>query len=134
MNERVVFIGVIVVLVAVLGLAGGYILFKNNPQTTLTDVNNSTSGNNSTSSGSNSPQTTSQSSNNSGNNNGGYISASQAMSIANSILEGHNLKATGATLIQSNPHPYYKVSLYDTKNNIYGGTVNIDAITGEQIE
>ncbi len=141
MNERMVFIGVIIVLVAVLGVAGGYILFKYNPHTALTSVNNSTADNNSTSSGSNNPQTNSQSSSNIGNNDQGqsntpnadYISASQAMSIANSIIEGHNLKATGAELIQSNPHPYYLVSLYNTKDDIYSGTVSIDAITGEQI-
>jgi hypothetical protein len=65
--------------------------------------------------------------------NGSYMSASKAMRIANDVSSGNNLKATGATLVQSNPDPYYLVSMWNTKTNTSGGTVRVDAKEGPAI-
>ena len=135
-NSTKILIVIVIVLVAGLGVAGGYILFsKNNPQNTLTVVNNSSAANNTTSNSSNSPQTTSSSNggtnanSNQGNNNSGnnYISSSQAVNIALNSYPGTlihvDLQESGTD------HPYYLVVIQ--QSNGIQEMVDVNAITGQ---
>jgi uncharacterized iron-regulated membrane protein len=140
MNERLVFIGVIIVLVAVLGLAGGYILLKNNPQTALTSVNQ----NNTTAGSTNSPQTTSQSSGNNANsaNSGGsnsssgtntqtpQISESQALSDVQQTVGDKDYTYNGLNYEEGVPYYVFEVT-YTENGYVSHDWYTVNAITGD---
>ena len=97
MDEKQVYIVVIVCLVGVLGVAGGYILSsKFTPQTTLPVVNNST-GNNSTAttSKSSTPSTSSNAQSGSNSNSNSQITESQALTILNQEVGNNNYVYSG---------------------------------------
>ena len=104
MDEKQVYIVVIVCLVGVLGVAGGYILSsKFTPQTTLPVVNYST-GNNTNQTGNNSTATTSKSStpstssnaqSGSNSNSNSQITESQALTILNQEVGNNNYVYSG---------------------------------------
>lgn len=120
---------IVIILVAILGIATGIILQgfifnKNNTTITTNQTNNTTQ--NSTN--------TQQSNPNNSNNNQVMISADQAMQIATNYLGGYNVYGGGASLSEGNGHPIWIVYLYSSEPQFKGkpaGQCAVDAVTGE---
>ena len=124
---------IIVVLVAVLGIAGGIFLqgYLNSSNKNVTSVN---STNNSVNNSSN--QTKANNSNSKTETTQKLISSQEAISIVNKNVSAYGLTSYGAKLVQNGQHPYYLVSAYDQNPNsttyreAIGGAKG-DAITGQ---
>jgi flagellar basal body-associated protein FliL len=124
---------IIVVLVAVLGIAGGIFLqgYLNSSNKNVTSVN---STNNSVSNSSN--QTKANNSNSKTETTQKLISSQEAISIVNKNVPAYGLTSYGAKLVQNGQHPYYLVSAYDQNPNSTTykeaiGGAKVDAITGQ---